>query len=339
MHISQVMTQRKENNYYIASILMNNNTARGIITNNTATGIITNKTATGIITNKTARGIITNNTATGINTNNTATGIITNNTVRGIITNNTGRGASGSEDLVALQLSKMGMTADSRSGFRAYTRTDVFTTIEKALKAHYQSQMTAGAGTSLDMKLSPGQELFFAPGGAKEKVQLPIREGGHINPADLAAKKVRPYFNPFALISTKPALVTRLGQLGYQLMKKENSRPESFTIVHLLAGQEQLFASVTLAVDADLQPWSAKADPRLGTAKRSAVKQILGAVTLGEVLPGPASLRVNFRALSLQVCILSSVAEPKLFIFGSGSDFDHNFGSGSSYSSITVVLY
>ena len=28
-----------------------------------------------------------------------------------------------------------------------------------------------------------------------------------------------------------------------------------------------------------------------------------------------------------------SVAEPKLFIFGSGSDFDHNFGSGSGYSS------
>ena len=29
---------------------------------------------------------------------------------------------------------------------------------------------------------------------------------------------------------------------------------------------------------------------------------------------------------------ISSVAEPKLFIFGSGSDFDHNFGSGSSSS-------
>ena len=28
----------------------------------------------------------------------------------------------------------------------------------------------------------------------------------------------------------------------------------------------------------------------------------------------------------------SSVAEPKLFILGTGSDFDHNFGSGSSSS-------
>ena len=32
-----------------------------------------------------------------------------------------------------------------------------------------------------------------------------------------------------------------------------------------------------------------------------------------------------------------SVAEPKLFIFGSGSDFDHNFGSGSS-SSYSQIL-
>ena len=30
----------------------------------------------------------------------------------------------------------------------------------------------------------------------------------------------------------------------------------------------------------------------------------------------------------------SSVAETKLFIFGSGSDFVHNFGSSSSYSHI-----
>ena len=36
------------------------------------------------------------------------------------------------------------------------------------------------------------------------------------------------------------------------------------------------------------------------------------------------------------------VAEPKLFFFGSGSDFGHNFGSGSSYSHIlalTVELF
>ena len=38
--------------------------------------------------------------------------------------------------------------------------------------------------------------------------------------------------------------------------------------------------------------------------------------------------------------VVSSVAEPKLFIFCSGSDFGHNFGSGSSssYSHILALL-
>ena len=39
--------------------------------------------------------------------------------------------------------------------------------------------------------------------------------------------------------------------------------------------------------------------------------------------------------------VFSSVAEPKLFIFGSGSDFDHNvgsgFGSSSNYSHILAL--
>ena len=34
---------------------------------------------------------------------------------------------------------------------------------------------------------------------------------------------------------------------------------------------------------------------------------------------------------------LTSVAEPKLFIFGSGSDFDHNFVSGFSSSLILAL--
>ena len=37
------------------------------------------------------------------------------------------------------------------------------------------------------------------------------------------------------------------------------------------------------------------------------------------------------------VCIKISVAEPKLFIFGSSSNFGHNFGSGSS-SSYSYIL-
>ena len=45
------------------------------------------------------------------------------------------------------------------------------------------------------------------------------------------------------------------------------------------------------------------------------------------VLP-PHTLHTDFSKSNIK----TSVAEPKLFIFGSGSDFGHNFGSGSSYS-------
>ena len=40
----------------------------------------------------------------------------------------------------------------------------------------------------------------------------------------------------------------------------------------------------------------------------------------------------NRDSLGQKIVLVNSVAEPKLFIFASGSDFDHNFGSGSSSS-------
>ena len=92
----------------------------------------------------------------------------------------------------------------------------------------------------------------------------------------------------------------RLGELGYQLMNS-GDRAESYTVLHLLAGPEQLFASVKLAADGELRQLSEEADPRVSGPKSAAVQRILEAATLGEVLPYAASLKVSFRSLSLQV--------------------------------------
>jgi hypothetical protein len=62
-----------------------------------------------------------------------------------------------------------------------------------------------------------------------------------------------------------------------------------------------LFASVTLALDKDLEPLPKGKDPRLSKETGAAVKQILKATTLGEVLPEHSSVHVAFRTLSLQV--------------------------------------
>ena len=43
----------------------------------------------------------------------------------------------------------------------------------------------------------------------------------------------------------------------------------------------------------------------------------------------------KYQDLKNLTSIKTSVAEPKLFIFG--SDFDHNFGSSSSYSHILAL--
>jgi hypothetical protein len=58
---------------------------------------------------------------------------------------------------------------------------------------------------------------------------------------------------------------------------------------------------VALAVDSNLEELPRQADPRLSQERRDVVEKILNAATLGEVLPGPHSLKMKFYALSQQV--------------------------------------
>jgi hypothetical protein len=202
------------------------------------------------------------------------------------------RGVGGdlSDELEALSVS----TSESKSGFRAYTRADAVAAMEKALGE--QQQLSSGA--VMDLSVSPGQEMFVKQRGAGSVPYLAVRSG-QVTQELLENKKLLPYFNSTPSIGFKASLVRRLKQLGYKLMNSDDL-PDSFTIVHLLAGPEKLFASVKLAVDGDLQPVAANADPRMSEAKSAAVTRILAATTLGEVFPGPGSLKIAFRDLSLQ---------------------------------------
>jgi hypothetical protein len=191
-------------------------------------------------------------------------------------------------------------SVESKSEFCAYTRADAIGVVENALQVHLTDETNKSVATSLKLSMSPGQELFLALADS-DKVELPIHKGVRIRQADLNARKVRPVFNSFPVLSVKPVLLQRLRELGYQLMNNSKDRPDSFTIVHLLAEQEKLFAKVTLAVDHNLQELSRDEDPRLSEEKSKIVEQILKASTLGEVLPGPTSLKMKYRSLCLQV--------------------------------------
>ena len=220
-----------------------------------------------------------------------------------IVGNNTG-GEGGCEDILSEGLDHLSLSkskeAEFKSGIQAYTRLDAVAAVAKALEEVRGLAATKRDATVLELTISPGQEFFFSSSSAST-IEVSLNSSGKISQAALEAKKLRPYFNSFPLTSAKPHLIRHLDQLGYQLMNNEDSRPESFTIVHLLAGREQLFASVTLAVDEDLQPLTKENDPRLSEAKSSAVEKILSASTLGDVLPVAGSLKVAFRTLSLQV--------------------------------------
>jgi hypothetical protein len=194
--------------------------------------------------------------------------------------------------------------AASKPDFCAYTRVDAIGVVDKALQVIAADDIHMSGDTIVKLSMVPGQELFLAITDS-EKIELPIRKGGRIHQADLNTMKVRPFFNSFPLVSFKPALIQRLSYLGYELLNNKDDRPDSFTIVHLLAGQEKLFANVKLAVDHNLQELSRDVDPRLTDEKGKIVEQILKASTLDEVMPGPTSLRMKFRSLSLQVTDVS----------------------------------
>ncbi len=86
---------------------------------------------------------------------------------------------------------------------------------------------------------------------------------GKIPQSILEARHLRPFWNSFPLPEHKPSLVKQLRQLGYQLLNGADDHPDSFTIVHLAAGPEQLFASVKLAVDGELEELTQQADSRV----------------------------------------------------------------------------
>jgi hypothetical protein len=112
-----------------------------------------------------------------------------------------------------------------------------------------------------------GQELFIGPSSLASLSQLNIHMG-KIPQSLLEARHLRPFWNSFPLPDHKPSLVRRLRQLGYQLLNGADDHPDSFTIVHLAAGPEQLFASVKLAVDGELEELTQQADSRVSIKLR-----------------------------------------------------------------------
>jgi hypothetical protein len=131
-------------------------------------------------------------------------------------------------------------TNESKSGFRAYSRADAVEAAEKALALHSWKF----PGTVMKFIVYPGQEIFVKKHGAGPVSQLVI-SNGLIGQKELERRKVMPVYNPFPLTTFKTSLVRQLDLLGYQQMTMDD-RPESFTVIYLLAGPEELFARLVI---------------------------------------------------------------------------------------------
>ncbi len=142
------------------------------------------------------------------------------------------------QELEALSLS----TDERKTGFRAYSRADAVAAADKALALHSQNF----PGTVLKFKVLPGQE-FFSKKYKAGPVSPFIISNGRIAQEELDNRKVVPFFNPFPLATFKTSLVRQLEWLGYQRMDLDD-RPDSFTMIHLLAGPEKLFVRLVISL-------------------------------------------------------------------------------------------
>ena len=151
--------------------------------------------------------------------------------------------------------------------------------------------------SSKEFTFGLGTQMFRHFGEPRAMISLPVRNGKLLL-ADMNQEDVRGYFNTFLTTSMVARMTKGLEDSGFECLNKD--QPEAYTIVHLMAGPENLVASVVLALDKNLDSLPVEEDLRLSKDKEDAVKNILEAKTLGEVIPGD-KLKVSFRKLSLKV--------------------------------------
>jgi hypothetical protein len=152
------------------------------------------------------------------------------------------RDASAVEDLHQ-ELEALSLSTDERkTGFRAYSRADAVAAADKALALHFVDN--PDPETVLKFIVSAGQELFAQRYGASPVSDLVITSG-QICKETLWSQEVKPYFNSFPLATFKNPLVRQLDRLGYRLMTMDD-RPKSYTMIHLQASPEEMFARLLL---------------------------------------------------------------------------------------------
>ncbi|XP_023331500.1 uncharacterized protein LOC111703703 isoform X2 [Eurytemora carolleeae] len=188
-------------------------------------------------------------------------------------------------------LSLDGMDLTPQATFMQGYKDDI---VENTFNVALKEEMAS----TTEFTFSLGEELFNHFGYGPRTVSLPVRNG-RVMMKDLKQNNLKGFWSAFL----NPGLATRIAKCledsGFICLNKDN--PETFTKVHLLVWPENIRKHVVLALDKDLNSLAPEADNRLSDDKENAIKQILSAKTLNDVLPAGSSLKISFRKMSLKV--------------------------------------
>ena len=181
--------------------------------------------------------------------------------------------------------------------FMEFTEKNISMSFQEALDNH-----KATTNEMLKFHISPGKSIFVAPMPGNTYRLLRNKLTGANGAEYMNKQRIKTFFTPNLHSKYIKLVNKRLVDLEFENLNEGS--PETYTTVHLNVGPKQTPFSVVLALDKNLEtPKEATDDPRLSDAKKNAIRKILNAATIGDVMgiSNCDNLKTQYRRLTLNV--------------------------------------
>ena len=181
--------------------------------------------------------------------------------------------------------------------FMEFMEKNISMSFQEALDNH-----TATANEMLKFHISPGKIIFIGSMQGNTYQLLRSKVTGANGAEYMKKQRIKTFFSPNLHSKYIKLINKRLVDLEFENLNEGS--PETYTTVHLNVGPKQTPFSVVLALDKNLEtPKEATDDPRLSDAKKNAIRKILDANTIGDVMgiSNCDNFKMQYRRLTLNV--------------------------------------
>ena len=162
--------------------------------------------------------------------------------------------------------------------FMEFTEKNISMSFQEALDNH-----KATANEKLRFHMSPGKSIFVGHMKCNTYQLLRSKVTGANGAEYMNEQRIKTFFTPDLHSKYINLVNKRIVDLEFENLNEWS--PETYTTVHLNVGPKQIRFSVVLALDKNLEtPKEATDDPRLCNAKKNAIRKILDAATIGDVM-------------------------------------------------------